>query len=262
MPLYILKKGCKIHMSFFNSINGFHFLIYIYIFIVGAIIGSFSMAQGYRIVYKLSLKGRSCCESCSHPLKAIDLIPIFSFFFCRGRCRYCHEKISPKLWIIELLSGGALLLGALFLPFSKEWLVAISLLSFLVMISVTDLYRQLIPNKIIKWFFLLFGLERLFVQPFDHFWLSILGFLVGFGTLFLLRILSRGGMGGGDIKLFGVLGIVVGPIWILVILFVASVLAVILTVILTLVGRGKRKVSFGPYVAIATWLCYVWLMKA
>ena len=82
--------------------------IYIIIisFIFGTVFGSFMNCLSWRYVnHESVLKGRSHCAVCGHELGAADLVPVFSFIFLKGRCRYCHEKISPRYVIVELITG-------------------------------------------------------------------------------------------------------------------------------------------------------------
>lgn len=86
-------------------------LIYIYIYTIGVVLGSFFTLAIYRIPRREDITHkRSYCPNCNHRLNFWDLIPVLSYIFLRGKCRYCHEKIRPRYIIIELLSGIAFLL--------------------------------------------------------------------------------------------------------------------------------------------------------
>lgn len=89
-------------------------VIYFLIFIIGTLFGSFFTLAVYRIPIKQSIMyGRSYCPKCNHRLEFLDLIPVLSYIFLRGKCRYCKEKIRPRYLALELLSGMAFLLFAL-----------------------------------------------------------------------------------------------------------------------------------------------------
>ena len=89
-------------------------IIYFLIFIIGTLFGSFFTLAVYRIPIKQSIMyGRSYCPKCNHRLEFLDLIPILSYVFLRGKCRYCKEKIRPRYLALELLSGITFLLFAL-----------------------------------------------------------------------------------------------------------------------------------------------------
>ena len=89
-------------------------IIYFLIFIIGTLFGSFFTLAVYRIPIKQSIThGRSYCPKCNHRLEFLDLIPVFSYIFLRGKCRYCKQKIRPRYIALELLSGISFLLFAL-----------------------------------------------------------------------------------------------------------------------------------------------------
>ncbi len=86
-------------------------VLYIYIYIIGVVLGSFFTLAIHRIPRKQDITHtRSYCPNCNHRLNFLDLIPVLSYIFLGGKCRYCHEKIRPRYLIIEVLSGIAFLL--------------------------------------------------------------------------------------------------------------------------------------------------------
>ena len=88
--------------------------IYILIFIMGSFIGSFLTLAVYRIPRKENIIYKhSYCPKCNHKLSVLDLFPIFSYVFLKGRCRYCKEKIRPRYLILEIISGIVFLLLAI-----------------------------------------------------------------------------------------------------------------------------------------------------
>ena len=94
-------------------------IIYIYIFLVGITFGSFFTLAVYRLpLGKDIVKERSFCPNCNHKLTFPDLIPLFSYIFLKGRCRYCKQKIRPRYFILELLSGIVFVLFAVSINFS------------------------------------------------------------------------------------------------------------------------------------------------
>lgn len=138
-----------------------------------------------------------------------------------------------------------------------ELIVALLLISLLVIITVTDLAYMLIPNKILWPFgFLLMG-SRIFA-PLNPWWDSLAGALIGFGLLLLIGIVSKGGMGGGDIKLFFVIGLVLGTVHTLLTLFLAALIgSVVGIMMLRKQGKGRKTpMPFGPSIALATIIVY------
>lgn len=227
-------------------------------FLLGLILGSFYNVIGLRIPSKQSFtKGRSACPTCHHQLSWFELIPFFSYFFQRGRCRYCHHKISLIYPFIEITTGFLFAYSYLYFGFTYEFVASLLLISLSMIILVTDLTSMLIPNKILLFFLPLFIGVRI-ISPLDPWYDAIIGALVGYTVLAAIIILSQGGMGGGDMKLFGILGIILGWKKILLTLFLASLLGAIIGIILLSTRRLNRKqpIPFGPYIIFAALVSY------
>ncbi|WP_421102765.1 prepilin peptidase, partial [Sporosarcina psychrophila] len=136
---------------------------------------------------------------------------------------------------------------------------AILFVSLLVIITVSDIAYMLIPNKVLLPFaIVLIGL-RLAI-PLEPWWDSFLGAIVGFGVLYLIGVVSKGGMGGGDIKLFFVIGLVLGTTNTLVTLFLAAFIGSIVgLIVLKRTGQGRKTpIPFGPSIAVAAVISYFW----
>ena len=229
-------------------------------FLYGIIFGSFFNVVGLRVPKKESIVSPpSHCTNCERKLGPKDLVPVFSYIFLKGKCRTCGTKISPVYPIMELLTGALFALTYYQLGFSFELIIAILFISLLVIITVSDLAYMLIPDKVLLPFAIaLLGLRL--VIPISPWWDSLLGAAVGFGVLFLIAVVSKGGMGGGDIKLFFVLGLVLGTANTLLTLFLASVIGSVAGLyILRKSGKGRKTpVPFGPSIALAAVLSYFW----
>lgn len=239
--------------------TGVQVLLYLYLFFIGMCLGSFFMVVGFRVPRQETLLGRSHCEACQTQIKAWQLIPVFSYCLLKGRCQTCQTKIGKAYPLFEILSGLVFVLTAYMTAFSKETIVGFTLISLLLIISVTDMVSRKIPNKVLLPFGILALMERLFFTNPNAWWYPFAGFGIGFGLLFLLGLVSKGGMGGGDIKLYGVIGIFIGPIEVLISLVLASTIAVIFYIILFALG-GKKKdkyIPFGPFIALATLAVYL-----
>lgn len=235
-----------------------HVIVSVSFFLLGTIFGSFFNVVGLRLPKDESfINDRSHCPSCNKQLAAYELIPILSFILQGGKCRHCKANISYQYPFIELLTGLLFLYSYLQIGFSPELMTALLLVSMLIIILVTDLKYMLIPNNILLFFLPLFIVMRI-IQPLDPWWLPIAGGLFGFIMLTLIIILSRGGMGGGDMKLFAVLGVVFGPGHLLVCFFLACLLGAIIGLLLLLFKVIKRKqpIAFGPYIAAAAIITY------
>lgn len=229
-------------------------------FIYGIVFGSFFNVVGLRVPKKESIVSPSSrCATCDRELGATDLVPVFSYLFLQGKCRRCGSKISAIYPFMEFVTGVLFAISFYKLGFSVELVIAILFISLLVIITVSDMAYMLIPNKVLLPFaVVLFG-ARLFI-PLESWWDSLLGALVGFGVLYIIAVVSKGGMGGGDVKLFFVIGLVLGTVHTLLTLFLASVIGTIVgMILLRRAGNGRKTpIPFGPSIALAAVIAYFW----
>ncbi len=233
-------------------------LIVSFIFIYGLVFGSFYNVVGLRVPLKESIiKPPSHCKTCDRNLMAKELVPVFSYIFLKGKCNGCGTKISWIYPVMELLTGLLFALAYWRFGFSIELIVALLFISLLVIITVSDIAYMLIPDKILLFFLAPLIIGRI-LSPLNPWWDSILGAVVGFGVLFLIAVISKGGMGGGDIKLFFVIGLVLGTIPTLLTLFIASLIGTVIGIITLRVNKQGRKtpIPFGPSIAIAAVIAY------
>jgi len=259
------------------------------IFLLGLIVGSFLNCVIYRLEKEESfLKGRSFCPQCRHQLTWRDLIPTFSFFILKGKCRYCHQKISWQYPLVEIATG--LLFVSIFnylsvarvgfveasphlTPFAsvlanegfafsdlQNFLFYSIISCFLIVIFVYDLKHYIIPDRVIypaigiTFFYNIYQLtvnnQRLAINNFSS---AILA-----ATFFLAIVLvSRGKwMGIGDIKLAFLMGLILGFPNILVALFLAFFLGAIIGLGLIISGRKtfKSEIPFGPFLITGTFI--------
>ena len=235
-------------------------VVLVLFFLYGIVFGSFFNVVGLRVPKKESIVSLpSHCTTCERKLEVLDLVPVFSYLFLRGKCRGCGSKISPIYPFMEFVTGLLFALSFYMLGLSAELAVALLFMSLLVIITVSDIAYMLIPNKVLLPFaVLLFGV-RLFI-PLGPWWASLLGAFVGFGVLYVIAVVSKGGMGGGDIKLFFVIGLVLGTVNTLFTLFVAAMIGTAVGVImLKRSGQGRKTpIPFGPSIAVAAVIAYFW----
>jgi len=236
-------------------------LVYVVLFFIyGIVFGSFFNVVGLRVPKKDSIVSPpSHCTTCQRKLVVLDLIPVFSYIFLKGKCRGCDAKISPIYPFMEFMTGVLFALSYFLLGFSLELVVALLFMSLLIIITVSDIAYMLIPDKVLLPFAIVLLIMRLF-SPLTPWWDSLLGALVGFGVLLLIAYVSKGGMGGGDIKLFFVLGIVLGTVQTLLTLFLAAFIGSIVgVIILKKSGKGRKTpIPFGPSISIAAVIAYFW----
>lgn len=235
-------------------------IIYLFFILFSLLLSSFLNVVAIRIPKGESIVfPASHCVHCEHPLRPLDLIPIVSFLALRGKCRYCQTQIS---WIYPLGEGitTSLLFFTIYqIGWDQELWIAIPLISFLAAITISDLLYKIIPNKVNLFFFVLFIVIHLFYRPLP-FTDYLLGVLAGGGLLLIIAILSRGGMGGGDIKLMAVVGMAIG--WKLTVLsfFLATLIGAVIGLLLLLSKVVKRKepIPFGPFLACGIFIAYFW----
>lgn len=201
----------------------------------------------------------SHCVKCNHRLGPLDLVPILSYLFLRGKCRYCRTKISPVYPLGEMFTTILLVFTYYKIGLSKELFIAIPLMAMLATITISDLLYQVIPNKVNLAGFIYFAIVHLFYQPLPYLE-YVIGVFAGGGLLFLIAVLSKGGMGGGDIKLMAVVGMAIGWKLTLLSFFVASLIGGIIGVILLATKKVKRRqpIPFGPFLAAGIIIIYLW----
>lgn len=215
---------------------------------------------------KLSiLRGRSLCVHCGHILSSRDLIPVFSWLWLRGKCRYCHKPISVQYPIVEALTAGLFVVSYIFWPYEFGlqgtvifgfWLL---FLTGLIALAVYDIRWMILPNKII-YPLMYVGMAQAVVllalsdSPTHILTNLLLSVLMGGGIFYLLFQVSNGKwIGGGDVKLGALLGLILAD-WQLIIMtiFGASIIGTLIALPLMLAGklRSKTRIPFGPLLIV------------
>jgi leader peptidase (prepilin peptidase)/N-methyltransferase len=227
-------------------------------FIIGLLFGSFFNVVGLRLPQHIPfVNDRSRCPHCGHTLSWYENIPILSFFVQAGKCRRCRGCISFLYPGVELMTGFLFAYSFYMLGWQWELITSLLLVSMLMIILVSDLKYMIIPNKVML-FFLPFLIVMRIIVPLEPLWSSIIGALTGFVLLALIILFSRGGMGAGDMKLFALLGLVLGPGKLLLAFFLSCLLGGVIGMLLFAAKRVSRKqpVPFGPFIVIATVIAY------
>ena len=222
-------------------------------FILGAIFGSFFNVVGLRGPKGKSFTtDRSYCPNCQKKLNWYELIPVISYLIQAGKCRGCGQTIGKLYPIIELLTGLFFALSYWRFDLTLELVLSLIVVSLAIIIIVTDYTYTLIPNKILLFFLPILIIARI-VTPLNPWWSPIVGSLTGFGLLLLIIIVSKGGMGAGDMKYFAVLGIVFGFPNILLVFFLSTLYGAVINIGLLALKKVTRKsaVPFGPYISFA-----------
>ena len=228
------------------------FMVILLAAVLGLCIGSFFNVCICRLPERRSIAWpRSSCPHCGRRLAPRDLVPVLSYLWLGGRCRYCREPISPQYPIVELATG--LLFAAVVAAYgvslvSLKYLIFVSLL---MIITGTDINTCLIPDMV-TYPGMAMGLILSLFIPGISFLRSIVGLLVCGGVVYLLAWASRGGMGGGDIKLMGMMGAFLGWDAGLLALFVGALLGSVVGIVRIASGKQKRRdpMPFGPFLAV------------
>jgi len=225
--------------------------------LAGLLIGSFLTVVVHRVPRRESIvRGRSMCPGCGSVIAARDNIPVLSWILLRGRCRTCGTRISPIYPITELVTAG-LFVGAA-LTFDDVWVAATMalFLAVLLAVSLIDLERRIIPNRIVYPSIVAFGLAMLALDLTNR-GPNVLHGLIGLaaygGGLLVIALIAPRGMGMGDVKLAGLIGLVLGSIELSRVAVAAGagiLLGGLAAVIALLMGRSRKTaLPFGPFLA-------------
>ncbi|MEQ8236269.1 MAG: A24 family peptidase [Syntrophomonadaceae bacterium] len=199
----------------------------------------------------------SHCPRCKHRLGALDLIPLLGYMLRRGRCHYCQEPILPRYPLVEILASLGFMAVAEISTFSGSMVSGWIFTAVLITASFTDLETGLIPNQL-TYPGIIAGI--LLSAKTVGFGDSLSGSICFAGLLWAAAVLSKGGMGGGDIKLAAVIGTFLGAEGSGITLMLASLAGSVKATHLLVTGRCNRKTSlpFGPYLAGSAWVVWMW----
>ncbi|MGG7178829.1 prepilin peptidase [Clostridium paraputrificum] len=234
-------------------------IVAIFVFYFGSIIGSFLNVCIDRIPREESIAfPPSHCGNCNTGLKPLDLIPIFSYIFLKGKCRYCGTLVSVQYLFLELITGVAYLLLYFKFGLTLNLLKFTVFTSILIVIAVIDYKTQdvytstIIVGVILGIIFI--GIEYLYGINKEVF-NSILAVVIPGGILYLIVWLT-GAMGEGDAEIIFVSGLFLGLKLNLFNLFLSIVIGGIVAIGLMILKKksGKEAIAFGPYIALSSYL--------
>jgi leader peptidase (prepilin peptidase)/N-methyltransferase len=226
--------------------------------IFGAIIGSFLNVCICRLPKDESIVSPgSHCPQCKNPIRVYDNIPLVSYVLLGGKCRYCRRPISMQYPLVEGVT--ALASFSMFMKFgpSFQYLYFFAFLCSLIVITVIDLYHQIIPD-VISLPGIAVGLLGAFALPQRSFLQAFVGMLLGGGSLFVVAtvyqwVLKREGMGGGDVKLLAMIGAFLGWKAVILTIVLSSLIGSVVGILL-MVAKGKDfkyAIPFGPFLSLA-----------
>jgi leader peptidase (prepilin peptidase)/N-methyltransferase len=239
--------------------------IEVFVFIFGLCIGSFLNVCIFRLPESKSIiHPRSSCPSCGHLIGFYDNIPVLSFLWLKGRCRYCRVPISLRYPIVEIL-GGIFAWGS-FINYGLtfEAFVYYAFIAALLVITFIDIDHRIIPD-IITLPGIPIAFAASFALPAVRYIDSLAGIVLGGGSLLLVAwvynlITKKEGMGGGDIKLLAMIGAIIGWKGVLFTIFVASAVGTLTGIMVMLKTRKNMKLAipFGPFLAIGA-IAYIFI---
>jgi len=243
----------------------------IMIFIIGICFGSFFNVVGYRLPNGMSLiTPPSHCTNCNHRLGALELIPIFSYIFQKGKCKNCKSKISCFYPIFEFLTG--ILFVLCYLSYREVYPELLNIIyacvstSAMIIIMVSDIKYMIIPDEVLIFFsivlvtikvLILYKLESitsLLDLGYNLIFILKDGFIM-FVIMYLIRLLGnlmfkKDSMGGGDIKMMAFISLLFGWKLSVIVIFLASFLALPISIV-NMYKKNEHMLPFGPYLAIA-----------
>ena len=237
--------------------------------LVGIVVGSFSGALQTRLPGGRSIvAGRSTCDSCGRRLGVRDLVPLASWLALRGRCRHCRAPIDPVQPVAEAACGLVGFTAPFVLQGMAAW--AGALLGWLLLtIAMIDARHLWLPNALTAWLALAGAAASLAgYGPTPA--MALAGALAGYGTLELLaaayhRLRKIEGLGGGDPKLLGAIGIWVGPAALPYVALAASLAGLIGWLAIHLWRRNGTladRLPLGTLLALAGWPIWIWQVRA
>lgn len=235
--------------------------------ILGLAVGSFLNVCIDRLPQNKSIVlPPSHCEACQHKLAAKDNIPVFSYLRLRGRCRYCQAAIPRRIFWVELATAVIFALLYWYYRLSPELAVMIFYACLFIVVFIIDLEQGLILNKVVYPGMLVALLLALYPWPWFSDSMAIrvayaaLGGAIGFAIFLLIALVSRGGMGWGDVKLAALIGLATGFPLVFLAVIMGAILGGIVAVALMIAGKRKRReaIPFGPFLALATMVTLLW----
>lgn len=236
--------------------------IYIIIFVFGSIIGSFLNVLAVRLSNNESiLWPRSHCHNCQHKLRWYELIPVVSYIIQGGKSRCCKTKIPISYLIIELVTGILFMVSYHSFGFSYDFIISLIFISALITIIVSDIEYMIILDEIIAISCIAIIVLELIFFGLEFTVNKIVSGILAFLTMYLIKIIGdkifkRESMGGGDIKLMFLFGIVIGYFLSICDIFLATFIAFPVAIYM-LFSQKDNIIPFGPFLAMAAILIHI-----
>ena len=231
------------------------------LFILGTIFGSFYNVVAYRLPKGESIVYPSShCPNCNHVLNWFELIPIISYILQKGRCFNCKCKISIFYPIAEIVCGLLFVICYLSFGISLDLIIALTFTSLLIIVILSDYYYMIIEDSVLIIFGVLLIIEIYFIYGFDILLNSLLSAIISFIIMLLLKlfgdfIFKRESMGGGDIKLMAIFGLIIGWKLAIISIFLSAFIALPVSIFILKTNKN-HEIPYGPFLSIAALILY------
>lgn len=236
--------------------------IYIILFIFGSVMGSFLNVLAVRLSNNESILWPSShCHNCQHRLKWYELIPILSYIIQKGKSRCCKTRIPISYLVVEVITAVLYMVSYHSFGLSEEFIVSLVFISSLIVVIVSDIEYMIILDEVIAVGSILIILLQLIFFGLDYTAMHIVSGILSFGTMFIIKLIGdrmfkKESMGGGDIKLMFLFGIVIGYALSICDIFLATFIAFPVA-IYVLMSRKDNLIPFGPFLAMGAILIHI-----
>ena len=228
---------------------------------MGTILGSFYNVVAYRLPKGESIiYPASHCPNCNHKLRPWELIPIFSYLLQGGKCVSCKQKISIFYPISEILCGLLFVFCYLSFGLSLDLIIALTFVSLLIIVILSDYYYMIIEDSVLIVFGILLIIEIFFIHGFDYLLSSLLSSLIAFLIMLILKIagdlaFKRESLGGGDIKLMAIFGLMIDWDMSIITIFLSAFIALPVSIFILKTNKN-HEIPYGPFLSIAALIIY------
>lgn len=231
-------------------------------FLLGTIFGSFFCVVGTRLPNGESIVfPPSHCTSCGHKLRFFELIPVFSYLMQKGRCTKCKCKLSLKYPLYEICTGLLFCLCYLSFGITLELLLALTFVSSLLIVIISDIDSYIIPDEVILCSSILMIIEIFCIYGFRATYMHLINGVLSFLIMYLTKCLGdflfkKESMGGGDIKLLFLIGLVIGFKMSVVTIFFSSFIGLPVSIFILYIKKTNI-IPFGPFLSVAAIILFL-----
>lgn len=231
-------------------------------FIFGLIFGSFFNVVGYRLPKGMSLISPSShCPQCEHKLTPIELVPVFSWVFQCGKCKNCGKKIPIFYPIFETFTGIVFALIYYVFGLSIDTFIAIIFASMILILIISDLLYMIIPDELLIFCGTIIFITKIIAGGVSTIIPTLINMVIPFAVMLLIKLFGdfafkRESLGGGDIKLMIIFGMVLGWEVSIFTIVLASFLALPISLI-NLKNNESHEIPLGPYLGLSALICLI-----